>query len=126
MNANRNILTVSKLDGVGSMRLLGLTMDQNADIIRLINEILPSVRDPEGIEGYESDSSDFQQPRLHHVTVPPSALSRLTAELFKIEDISKLEGGIIHHSPASEGHPLKVESFATWLLAQSRFRDPDN
>ena len=100
-------------------------MDHTTDIIRLINAILPSVSDPEGIEDYEPDSSDFQQPRLHRVTVSPSALSQLTAELLKIDDIARFEGGIIHYSRTSHGGPLKAESFAQWLLAQSRFRAPE-
>ena len=96
-------------------------MDEATDIIGLINSILPSVSDPEGIENYEPDSADFQQSRLHRVTVSPSALSELTDELRKIDSIARLEGGIIHYLRTSNANPLKVESFAQWLLAQSRF-----
>ena len=100
-------------------------MDEVTDIIGLINSILPSVCDPEGIENYEPDSADFQQARLHRVTVSPSALSELTDELRKIDSIARLEGGIIHYSRTSHANPLKVESSAQWLLAQSRFRAPE-
>src|SRR5712691_8450628 len=98
-------------------------MDQT-EIIRLIKSILPSVSDPEGIEQYDPESADFQQPRIHKVTVATDALSKLTAELRKINEFSRLEGGIVHNSPGSHASPIKVENFAHWLLAQSRFRSP--
>jgi hypothetical protein len=97
----------------------------NSTIIDLIKSILPSVTDPDGIDVYERDSADFLLPRLYSVGVPQEPLLQLTAELHKFGEIANLEGGVVNHSPFSSSRPLKAENFAHWLLAQSRFRAPE-
>jgi hypothetical protein len=97
----------------------------NSTIIGLIRSILPSVTDPDGVDIYERDSADFQLPRLYSVSVGQEALLQLTAELRKFHEIADLEGGVVNHSPFSSSRPLKAENFAHWLLAQSRFRAPE-
>jgi len=51
-------------------------------------------------------------------------MTQLTDELRKIKEIGNLENGLVRTSPSSSHWPLKIEDFAAWLLAQSRFRAP--
>jgi Apea-like HEPN len=95
------------------------------EIVDQIKSLLPEVRDPEGIELYDPDSADFIQPRLWRVTAPRDAILRLTENLLKIPEVAGIEGGVMHPSPASQQRPVKAENFAHWLLAQSRYRPPE-
>ncbi len=97
-------------------------MTGSSSFVDLIKSVLPKVSDPKGIDLYEPDSADFQLPRLSNVTAPPEVLLQVTNELRKIEELANLEGGVIRNSPSSESSPLKLEGFANWVLAQSRFR----
>jgi hypothetical protein len=87
--------------------------------------MLPEVRDPEGIEPYDPDSADFLQPRLWSVTAPRDAILRLTECLLEIPEVAGIEGGVMRPFPGVQMRPVKAEKFAHWLLAQSRYRAPE-
>jgi len=95
------------------------------DIVSQIKSLLPEVRDPEGIELYDPDSADFLQPRLWHATAPQDAILRLTEKLLEVPEIAAIEGGMMHLTPGDRVRPVRAERFAQWLLAQSRYRAPD-
>ncbi len=86
-------------------------MSAVVDIVGQIKSLLPQVRDPEGIELYERDSADFLQPHLWRVTAPRDAILQLTERLLKIPEVARIEGGVMHPSPASQARPVKAESF---------------
>jgi hypothetical protein len=101
-------------------------MSEISEIVRLIKSFLPKVGDPEGIDAFERDSADFRQPRLWRVTAPQEAILQLEKALLQIPEIAQIEGGLMHSSPASQARFVKAENFAHWLLAQSRFRAPED
>jgi hypothetical protein len=100
-------------------------LDHLKTLIDQLTALIPSVGDPEDVEGYEPDSADATIPRMHRVSVSNQDLQTLVIMLRSIPRLGDLEGGIAHHSPSDYGS-ISLDSIAHWLLAQARTCPPED
>ena len=89
-------------------------------LVNQLTALIPSVGDREEVAGYEADSADVTIPRRHRVSVSDADLRALVVMLRSVPKLSELEGGIAHHSPASQGS-ISLDSNRSLVTGSSTY-----
>jgi len=92
-------------------------------LLSIIQELLPLVGDPPGIDNLNPESSQYRVNTHHYVSIDERFLQKLIDGLQKQDELVALDGTNAFSSP-NGGRTLRIWDFAHWILAQCRFRNP--
>jgi hypothetical protein len=90
-----------------------------ASVVLKLTELAKLSDDPDEIQGFNPRTFDYEEPKAHRVKIDQKYLNELILVLSSLPWLKEFEGGVAKHTGASSS-TIVMESFAHWLLAQTR------